>query len=222
MSAVRETNQPPEFAALRAEWQEITEGEAQMLPRWEAVLSSMSIEMAALKSQREWVSGGYTLLHALGLHHNEVYMCRALAWLLRPDAGHGLGASVLNALLERCGVPESGSDRATVITEESRANTRADIVVRSGDSTLLIEAKVFAPEQERQCTRLADLWGDESPTLVFLTRDGHRPRTAGGLVEAWHRLRWRDVGQMISEAARDKVCSAGVHEVAHTIDAYGG
>lgn len=74
MSSALDTTHPPGFAALLAEWQEITEGEAEVLPRWEAALTTMSVEMEALKSQREWVSGGYTLMHALGLHHNEVYV----------------------------------------------------------------------------------------------------------------------------------------------------
>ena len=161
-------------------------------------------------------------MHALGLHHNEVYLCRALAWVLTPEAGHGLGASVLEALLERCGVQARGAEHATVITEESRRDTRADIVVRFGDSSLLIEAKVFAGEQERQCTRLADLWSSDRPTLVFLTRDGSHPRSAGDSVDAWHRIRWRELGQIISAAAQNKRCSAGVHEFAHTIEAYGG
>jgi hypothetical protein len=67
----------------------------------------MSVEVDALKLQRKWLSGGYTLLHALGLHHNEVYICRALAWLLRPlEEGAAISRQRRKALADiNCAYP---------------------------------------------------------------------------------------------------------------------
>lgn len=222
MAGSEQDSYPELFAQVLAEWNGIEQTEADTVCRWVEAFALMSDEMDSLKLRNQWLSGGFTLMHALGLQHNEVYLCRALAWLLRPDAGHGLGASLLEALASRCNFPTDGVDLATVVTEESRDDTRADVVVRLGDTTVVIEAKVFAAEQAQQCERLAALWSEESPVLIFLTRDGARPKTAGVMVNSWHRLRWRDLGQMIADAARRDQCSAGVYELVHTIEAHGG
>ncbi len=52
---------------------------------------------------------------------------------------------------------------------------------------------VCADEQRDQCARLADEWSEEDPTLVFLTRDGRLPRSAGENQGQWVPLRWSHV-----------------------------
>ncbi|KAA1419215.1 hypothetical protein F0U44_12250 [Nocardioides humilatus] len=171
----------------------------------------------------EWRSGKKTLLGALGLHHNEVAMCRGLAWLLTPNGWHGLGAAVLDELLTALDLARDDSRTARVVLEESREDTRADIVVRFGATTLLIEAKIWAGEGAQQCDRLARLWDSETPTLVFLTRSGDQPRTAIASGGRWRPLRWTDIADMIESAIEGIVgVDVGVQEYLRTLRLYGG
>ncbi len=52
---------------------------------WETAFAAIAAEQAELRADRKWRTGGRTLLHALGLHHDEVRLCAGLAWLLTPD-----------------------------------------------------------------------------------------------------------------------------------------
>ncbi|WP_440220166.1 PD-(D/E)XK nuclease family protein [Dietzia sp. MNB45] len=146
------------------------------------------------KNERAWRSGHRTLMRELGLDHLEVYMCRGLAWLLTPDGWHGLGSEYLSAFLELLALPVEGAEQASVTTEETRGDTRADIVVRTPAATVLIEAKISAPEGARQADRLAEGWSPESASLVFLTSDGGIPVTAVDSVDQWTTLRWQNLG----------------------------
>lgn len=150
------------FVAMLDEWRGLgLKGSG--VADWDTAFAAIADEQAHLRADRKWRTGGRTLLHALGLHHDEVRLCAGLAWLLTPDGWHGLGSSFLSALLVDLGLPapqDSDLASASVITEESSldGSTRADIVIRlprSGTS-VLIEAKVWAYEQPDQCRRLAE------------------------------------------------------------------
>jgi hypothetical protein len=168
-------------------------------------------------------SGRKTLLGALGVHHNEVVMCRGLAWLLTPNAWHGLGSSVLDELLTAMGLPSGGSGAARVVVEESRENTRADIVVRFADTTVLIEAKMWAGEGPEQCQRLARLWDEEAPHLIFLTRSGSAPRSAGTSAGRWRTVTWTGIADIVAAAiATCEKVDVGVQEYLRTLLVYGG
>lgn len=190
---------------------------------WPATFAAMEAEERDLRAQGQWRSGGRTLMRALWLHHDEVVLCRGLTWLLTPDGWHGLGASVLNGLLVHFGQSREGSHRAVIVTEESREGTRADIVARFPGTCLLIEAKVWAVEQATQADRLAELWADETPILVFLTRDGRRPTTAVRSEDVWRTLSWTDVARVLKVAIeRHTECAPGAREYLHTLETYGG
>ncbi|GAB2463991.1 PD-(D/E)XK nuclease family protein [Xylanimonas ulmi] len=170
------------------------------------------------------------------LHHSEVHLCAGLAWLLTPDGWHGLGSTLLSAFLTQVGVTDVDQralHSATIVTEEYRIDgrvddvapypTRADIVVRVplAGICVVLEAKVWAAEQPQQCQRLAELWEDESPTLVFLTRSGIAPTTARPDDE-WRLLTWQSVSSLLSAAVGRTNPHPGVRDYLETIEEYGG
>jgi len=197
MSSVAPSNEV-RFDALRREWQATTPEKdretefARLMDEWRAV---------------EWQSGGQTLLAAMGLQFQEVALCRGLAWLLDPDGGHRLGRHLLEALLRRLDLSVIDGAPVEIHVEEKRADTRADIVLRIGHQTVVLEAKVFAGEQPRQADRLQEYWANEQPTLVFLTRTGHAPYTAISSADQWAAVTWRDIAQL----ARAVTASADLH-----------
>lgn len=214
------------FAALFDEWRGLgLEGSG--FAKWEGAFEAIAAEQAQLRADRKWRTGGRTLLHALGLHHDEVRLCAGLAWLLTPDGWHGLGSSFLSALMVDLGLsaPEAADlASASIITEETSldGSTRADIVIRlpRTGTSVLIEAKVWADEQPDQCRRLADLWGEEVPTLVFLTRSGRQPMTASD-GDDWVATSWARVAELL-RSVESEHWSSGAHELTETIETYGG
>lgn len=191
--------------------------------QWTDALHQMEREVQTLKAQGQWRAGGRTLLKALWVHHDEVILCRGLAWLLTPDGWHGLGSTVLVGLLEELDLPTDDADAAQVVIEEQREETRADIIVRYPEGTVLIEAKVWAGEQYAQADRLARRWEDENPTLVFLTRDRRLPITAVDSRDRWWAVSWQDLTGIIRRAIeRCPAPSPGAVEFAQTLEHYGG
>lgn len=150
-------------------------------------------------------------------------MFRGLAWLLTPDGWHGLGSSVLDGLLDRLEVSAEGSTHAVVVTEEPRGDTRADVLIRFEGVAVLIEAKVWASEQNQQADRLAERWADEMPRLVFLTRDGRDPLTAIASRGQWCPISWGTIAEILKRAVVTRPdCEPGVREYMRTLEIYGG
>jgi hypothetical protein len=167
----------------------------------------------------EWRSGGTTLLAALGRQYDEVALCRGLAWLLDPDGGHRMGRHPLCALLRDLDLHVVEDAPVDIGVEEARTDTRADIVLRVGGQTVIIEAKVFAGEQPRQADRLSRQWAGTSTTLVFLTRTGYSPYTANDSEGLWVPRTWRDVAALMRRVADQAGLhpSAGAREYIETI-----
>lgn len=210
------------LARMAAQWALIA-ADPGPVPAWRDEITRMTAQHSHLRATGQWRTGGRTLMSALGVHHHEVILCRGLAWLLTPDGWHGLGSSVLDGLLGLLGASPAGSERAVVVAEEIREIARADIVVRFEAVTVLIEAKVWAFEQDQQADRLARGWAEESPYLVFLTRDGRPPDTARDSAGRWHRVAWSDLATIIEAAvAAHPDCAPGAREYLHTLQTYGG
>lgn len=184
---------------------------------WEYDFERLTDEWRAV----EWRSGGKTLLVALGLQFNEVALCRGLAWLLDPEGGHGMGAHPLHAFLRSLEIPVLEGAPVVIHVEESRADARADMVLRVGDRTVIIEAKILAGEQPRQADRLYEHWAGDKPTLVFLTRTGHLPYTAKQSEGLWVARTWRDLAQLLRgvPGRAGLSPSAGAREYIETIGA---
>lgn len=190
---------------------------------WDVAFASMVAEAAELKRRGDWRSGKRTLLAELGLQYQEVLMCRGLAWLLTPDAWHGLGTLFLTEFLTSLEQPTHGADRAVITLEEARAATRADLVLRYPGGVVLLEAKILAGEQATQADRLAREWAGEHPTLVFLTRSGRAPLTAVESAGLWRSLSWLDIARMAESAAsRASQPSPGALDLIETLKRYGG
>ena len=209
MSTATSTNED-RFDALRREWTADSPGDD-----WEDDFSRLIDEWRGV----EWRSGGKTLMAALGLQFDEVALCRGLAWLLEPGGSHRLGRGPLDALLGDLDVPVNEDAPVEIRVEEARANTRADVVLRVGGQTVVIEAKVFAGEQPLQADRLYEHWAGENLTLVFLTRTGYFPSTAQESEGRWVARAWRDVAALMRRVADGADASAGAREFIETIGA---
>ena len=198
------------FDELRREWDSASRD-----PDWEDAFSRLTEEWRAV----EWRSGGTTLLAALGLQFQEVPLCRGLAWLLDPEGGHRMGRHFLDGLLAGLDLPASEDAPVAIRVEEGRADTRADVVVRAGGRTVIIEAKVLAGEQPRQADRLYKHWAAEDPTLVFLTRTGQAPHTAELSADRWVVRTWREMAHLARAVADSAGLepSAGAREFIETI-----
>lgn len=193
----------------------------ELVQQWENSLAQARDTEQKMRADGRWRNGHRTLLAELGVQHHEVILCRALAWLLRPEGWHGLGARVFTSLLTRLDLPSEDAARAVVTLEEGREDARADIVIRYGAHCVLIEAKVGAGEQPTQCDRLADLWAAESPTLVFLTRSGYQPLTAITSRQLWRTLSWADIADIAHNAASEAADPApGALEFIETLQHY--
>lgn len=193
---------------------------------WDEAMSTICNEQDELIRDGRWRNGQRTLLQAIGLQYDEVKLCAGVAWLLRPDSWHGLGARFLDVTLQELGFSSAelgaaGLPRAIVTVEEPRDDTRADIVIRVPNlSTVLIEAKVRADEQDDQADRLHRLWSDEEPRLVYLTRHGGLPNTAANSKGLWSSLTWSRLHELLMPLRAD--ASAGARELIDTIGFLGG
>lgn len=160
-----------------------------------------------LISEGRWAAGPATLFAVLRLQHHEIANCRVLGWLLDPLAHHGLGATALRSLLrsldslvEEPHFPSLvGLERTTIVLEEARGRTRADVVLYGPNWTVVIEAKTDAAEQPEQGQRLAANWPDA--VYVFLTKRGRPMSTAGD--SNWLPLTWTAVFDLVRDALRD-------------------
>jgi hypothetical protein len=194
-----------------------------LIPEWDVRLADMQATQQALLSSGRWRGGPRTLLAALDVQYRELAMTAGLAWLLRPDGHHGLGPSVLTALLLHLGVDGSGAEPGVrIVLEEQRDRTRADLVVYGPAWTLVVEAKTFAVEQEDQLDRLHAHWSEEpAPRFVFLTRGERLPMTAVASRDAWRGLTWRQVAVLARTVAEPIARAApGVYDYLATLEAY--
>jgi hypothetical protein len=178
-------------------------------PRWsqaeaEQRLLALRAEQQRLIAGGAWLGGPYTVLEILGLAADELSVSRLLAWLLRPDGRHGLHDMPLRHVLALAGAPATGElDPVRIQLEEPRETvdpdpldplvTRADVVVYTRHATLVVESKVYAPEQRHQLDRLKRTWHDSvAPAFLFVTRTPTVQLTSAG-EGAWHAVTWSDL-----------------------------
>ncbi|WP_091115478.1 PD-(D/E)XK nuclease family protein [Geodermatophilus dictyosporus] len=191
------------LAQMTDEWSELRDSsaaDAMKIAGWEQDLRTMTVEEHALRRAGRWRSGPRTLLAALGLQQRELALTAGLAWILNPEGHHGLGSLFVKEFAVLCGADAPDGGPVTITVEETREDTRADLVLRCSTFTLVLECKVWALEQPDQCRRLANLWADEDPVLVFLTPRGLAPVTAGDTEERWRCLTWADVTNRLRAA----------------------
>lgn len=193
------------FLAMDSEWQSLCPScSAQPFDSlaWEEEIARLSAEQDKLIMQGRWVVGTDDILSIIGRSRREAYHSAMIAWLLNPLGKHGFGTALLERLLKHCGIEGITLLRqARVELEIQREGTRADILAFGPSFTLVLENKVDAGEQERQCERLYEYFGIEpGAVFLFLTPDGRKPHTAvGASAEAWRTLSYPELARMIEE-----------------------
>jgi hypothetical protein len=192
------------IALFKAESNSRTQHHVRGSATWEVELSSMAAEQDLMVRDGRWVSGPEDMLSIIGRSRREIYHSAILAWLLDPLARHGLGISLLQSLLAECG-RNVGSDELRTVRcelEVQEDKTRADIVVSGPGFTLVVENKVDAGEQDRQCDRLFERFGGDPGTLfVFLTPTGCTPNTATeAAMDAFKPMSYPRMARLIREA----------------------
>ncbi|WP_199424702.1 PD-(D/E)XK nuclease family protein [Actinotalea solisilvae] len=216
-------------AAWREQDQRAVARDQAVVAGWVGRLAAMRAEQAASTAAGRWTTGSSTLMGALWVQHNEVLLTRALAWVLRPEGRHRLGRAPLDVLAQHLRLePLPSGAKVRVVTEDTRKDeddlvgpTRADLVVYTPLWTMVIEAKVFAPEQPNQLDRLGHLWADDvAPCFVFLTRGYREPVTAERSAGLWRAVSWADLAALLRVALRDRQEPAGVRDFIETLEAY--
>lgn len=223
--AVRGWRHP--YAVAAADWRAVNEAElardADLVTQWEDRLVQLQACHLHLVQTGSWRGGPRTLLAALSLQYRELAMTAGLAWLLRQDGHHGLGPGVLSRLLTHVGLngADAGPD-VRIVLEERREQTRADLVVYGDAWTVVVEAKIFAVEQEHQLDRLHLHWQDDpNPQFVFLTHGLREAITAVDSRNQWQPLTWHQVAVIVRAAATSVAEAApGVYDYIATLQAH--
>lgn len=179
---------------MAAVWQQVQDRQVVVHPdsdKWPTSMAALLAVQDRLVRSGAWTTGPSSLIDVLGLSRAEVHNCRVLRWLLDPLARHGLGAVLTATLSEHLGSPLASPHTAQIHTEVARKNSRADVVIEDLESgtTIVIEAKIDAPEGLEQGRRLEVDWPEADP-LVFLTVAGIQPPRTCADPDRWTPLSW--------------------------------
>lgn len=174
---------------------------------WRESMARMIECQDKLAAEGKWVSGPADVLGIAQVARDEMVHTRMLAWLLNPRGKHRLGDAVLRRLVGHAAAPGAAPSPLVVRSvhvSHWHNDREADIVVFGQDFTLVIEVKVDAPEQPRQCDDLYKNYGSEpGPLFLFLTPGGWCPHTATGAARsAFRTVSWTQVREMIECALR--------------------
>ena len=173
---------------------------AETVASWPSVMAEMVGARNRLVDSGLWTAGPSTLMGVLDLSRAEVQNCRVLRWLLDPLARHGIGAALIERLCHCLGVAVSEPALARATVEMSRDVSRADVVLEglTLGGVVVIEAKIDAPEGDRQAHRLETDW-PEAKRLVFLTVPGGRTPITATEPERWRPMAWTWFADNVSE-----------------------
>ena len=140
------------------------------------------------------------------ISRKELQHSQMLRWLMDPKEGHGLSTTFVARMLALCSRGEAPRDlqvRSAVCEEthwtRAGVETRADIVVRGEGFTLVIENKVDAGEQPRQCDRLHECFQWTGTHFMFLSPD-RDPKTDTGDPKSFKSVRYWEVSHALEEA----------------------
>lgn len=159
------------------------------------VLPSLLSEVAKLyaesqkKEKERWESGDtFNIFNTLGLKTEEVRLHSAfLGELLNPKGSHGASYVFLKAFLEVLGIEEGYIDydacslnilERVIGTVTETEGGRIDIIIEDGIHAVIIENKIYAPDQCNQLLRYHNYGQEMFPKgfkLLYLTLDGHDP-----------------------------------------------
>ena len=125
-----------------------------------------------------------TIPAIFGRSHHENFISDYLAFVLDPKK-NGIGTAPLEALLSLYAVEydESKLDDVLIRREFPLESGRIDLLIECPEQFVIgIENKIYSPEGENQTPSYAriisDVFPDTSRLLVFLTRQGDKPKSA--------------------------------------------
>lgn len=229
--AVRQTNARladwrGALRAMERDWGEITARRTRtLLTEWGEAMTVMRRQHDRLVSDGVWLTGPAGFLDIVGLGRHENTHSRMLEWLLTPTARHGLGCGFVERLVEHCTrqpVPTPLAVRKVVFSEW-RNDREADLVVWGRNFTLVIENKVDASEQPRQCDDLYENFKNEvAPLFLFLTPTGRKPHTATTprSQRAFKTLSWPEVRAMLEATLNESAPATARADAADVVRNY--
>ena len=141
------------------------------------------------KENERWERGeSFNIFNTIGLWSEEVRLHSALIGeLLNPNGSHGASSLFLKAFLDVMGIDEGyldyGSCSPNILERVIGAVTetdggRIDIIIEDGKRAVIIENKIYAPDQKNQLLRYHNYGKKKFPKgyeLLYLTLDGHDP-----------------------------------------------
>jgi hypothetical protein len=154
---------------------------------------------------------GLNIFEAAGMHRQEIRHSNFLAFLLRPQETHGLGAEFLRRLVMKT-IDESSLDPPPVkpITAAladfsdvlvSREHRNIDLLIQSKGSNLVfvIENKIESSESDKQLSKYEEIINSEFPKydklFAYLTKDGDPPSNP-----SWSAIDYSHVIDALQEA----------------------
>lgn len=141
------------------------------------------------EENERWERGeSFNIFNTIGLWSEEVRLHSALIGeLLNPNGSHGASSLFLKAFLDVMGIDEGyldyGSCSPNILERVIGAVTetdggRIDIIIEDGKRAIIIENKIYAPDQKNQLLRYHNYGKKKFPKgyeLLYLTLDGHDP-----------------------------------------------
>ena len=196
------------------------------------------------KVRRRLTSERHNIFEALGVAHKENYHSRFIGYLLNPSGEHDQGNVFLRALLQWL-VPHPALSptvcdsinaylspfvvrrtQARITTElDTGGYGRIDLVIElPGGTTIAIENKVYAGEQDEQLGRYWQWLRSPRPSgtaensaLIFLTPDG-RAGTTSAAQDAVVRMSYADLAQVLEQGAA--TCPATASPLTQSVSQY--
>jgi PD-(D/E)XK nuclease superfamily len=154
---------------------------------------------------------GLNIFEAAGMHLQEIRHSNFLAFLLRPQEPHGLGAEFLRRLalkaIDASSIDPPPIKPITVALADfsdvlvSREHRNIDLLVQSKVDNLVfvIENKLESSESEYQLSKYEEIISSEFPKsdklFAYLTKDGHPPSNP-----LWSAIDYSDVVDALQEA----------------------
>lgn len=119
----------------------------------------------------------YNIFKISQIDNKEVIMCKIIADLLNPNGLHSQGRLFLDIFLDQIEYVRIGKEERISIKTELLVdnNRRIDIVIESQKHFIPIEVKIFAGDQDMQCSdylKYAKTKRSEKLVLYYLTLDG--------------------------------------------------
>lgn len=146
-----------------------------------------------------------------------------LGELLNPKGHHGQGVKFLRLFLTQFGIQDFDTESKTAKMDleyyigpnTEKSGGRIDIMVKDGKrSTLIIENKIYAGDQEKQMSRYRNF--DCAAHLFYLTLDGHEPSNLSELAPNGIQCKCicyaKDILTWLNECRKEAACLPSVRE----------